>query len=518
MGARPKLSINFLDRMLLAIAPDYALSRVRARAMALRHFEAAAGGRRTDNWRRSGADANLAVGPSLLKLREQARDLVRNNGWARNGQRVIARNTVGWGILPRPVLEKGTLEWSGSEIFRKWSTTTQCDAAGESTLYGLQRQIMEAVVESGEVLVRRRPRRRADGLAIPMQLQVLEADFLDTLKDGVEGRDGRIVQGVEFNGIGKRVAYWLYQEHPGSGRATASLISQRVPADQIAHIRKIERPGQVRGPSWFAPAILNLKDLEEYEEATLLKQKIAALFSAFVTDTEGDSAGEQDEEDDKLEELFPGMISYLPPGREVTFGSPPPVNDYEPFTAANLRKIAAAMGVEYEALTGDYSKVNFSSARMGRLAHYANVHDWRWNMLIPQFCDRVWGWAMEAAALDGTIAAPVEATWTPPPMAMLEPDKEGLALQRLVRIGAMTHDDMVREQGFDPEAHWTAYEEGLKRLDLKKIVLDSDARKVSQAGLTQERAGAGAGGKPPAKASDDGSSSDGGDPAATAAE
>ncbi len=514
MGARPKLSINFLDRMLLAIAPDYALQRVRARAMALRHFEAAAGGRRTDNWRRSGADANLAVGPNLLKLREQARDLVRNNGWARNAQRVIGRNTIGWGILPKPVLPKGTIDSSINPRWRDWASTPQCDAAGDSTFYGLQRQIMNAVVESGEVLVRRRPRRRSDGLAIPMQLQVLEADFLDTLKDGVEGRDGRIVQGVEFNGIGKRVAYWLFQEHPGSGRATSSLISQRVSADQIAHVRLIERPGQVRGPSWFAPAILGVKDLEEYEEATLLKQKIAALFSAFVTDTEGDSAGEEDAEDEKLEELFPGMISYLPPGREVTFGNPPPVNDYEPFTAANLRKIAAAMGVEYESMTGDYSKVNFSSARMGRLAHYANVHDWRWNMAIPQFCDRVWGWAMEAAALDGTIASPVPALWTPPPMAMLEPDKEGLALQRLVRIGAMTHDDMVREQGYDPDAHWDAYAEGLERLDLKKIVLDSDARKVSQAGLTQERVGA----KPGAKASDDGSSSDGGDPPATAAE
>lgn len=493
------LQINALDRMLLAIAPAYALNRIRARALAVRNYDASTPGRRTDRWRRTGADANLASGPSLIKLREHARDLIRNNAWARNGVRVIGRNTVGWGIIPKPMLPKGTIESSITPRFREWSTTPQCDAAGESTLFGMQRQLMDATVESGEVLVRRRPRRRSDGLAIPLQLQVLEADFLDTMKDGIKGPSGgNIVQGVEFDQLGKRVAYWLFQEHPGSGRG-ASLVSQRVLAENVIHMRKIERPGQVRGPTWFAPIILGLKDLDEYEDATLMKQKLGALFSAFVTDTEGDASGEEDEDDEHIEEMSPGTVQYLTPGREVSFSSPPQANDFQPFTAANLRKAAAGLGVSYEELTNDFSQVNFSSARMGRLAHYANVHDWRWNMLIPQFCDRVWAWAMEAAAADGTIAAPVAAQWTPPPIPMLEPDKEALALMRRVRIGELTPDEMIREMGGDPDTHWQDYRDAFARLDQLEIVLDSDPRKMSQAGLTQERAGqkAGAGGAGP---------------------
>jgi capsid protein len=35
-------------------------------------------------------------------------------------------------------------------------------------------------------------------------------------------------------------------------------------------------------------------------------------------------------------------------------------------------------------------------------------------------------------------------------MPILEPDKEGLAYLRLVRAGAMTWGQMVRELGYDP--------------------------------------------------------------------
>jgi flagellar biosynthesis/type III secretory pathway ATPase len=49
---------------------------------------------------------------------------------------------------------------------------------------------------------------------VPLQLQVLEADFLDATKSGALS-DGRLVQGIEFDPVGKRRAYWLHGAHPG---------------------------------------------------------------------------------------------------------------------------------------------------------------------------------------------------------------------------------------------------------------------------------------------------------------
>ena len=485
MGA-PK--IPAFDRFLLSVAPRWAASRIRSRAVAetlARHYEAAATGRRTSGWNKGKGDANAANGSSLATLRALSRDLVRNNPWARRGLRVIGSNAVGWGIVPKAATADGGTG-RARDSWRAWAETTDCDAAGRLTFYGMQRQVMETVAEAGEVLIRRRYRRPEDGLSIPLQLQILEPDFLDTTKDNMKGvQGGPIIQGVEFDAIGRRVAYWLFENHPGSN-INAGPASRRYPATEIAHIYRMERPGQVRGVSWFAPVLVSLRDFDEYEDATLLRQKIAACFAAFVTDLDGQgaalgAAGTDSATGTAIDTVEPGLISYLPPGRDVKFATPPSVADHESYTATQLRRVAAGLGVTYEDMTGDYSRVNFSSARMARLAHWARVDDWRWNMLIPQFCDPVWSWAMFALGVKSD-----RATWTPPPMPMIDPAQEGIALERLVRSGALTPDGMVRQQGYDPDEHWAEYKASLERLDKLGIVIDSDARKVTQSGQAQQ--------------------------------
>ena len=89
--------------------------------------------------------------------------------------------------------------------------------------------------------------------------------------------------------------------------------------------------------------------------------------------------------------MEPGSVYNLPPGKEITFGNPPAVGlEYEPYAAVTLRSIATGYGVTYESLTQDYSKVNFSSGRMGWIEFHRNVEQWRWNMLIPNLCEKVW--------------------------------------------------------------------------------------------------------------------------------
>jgi lambda family phage portal protein len=493
MAARLKPEANWLDRAISYVAPARALNRVRARthlSMMLRHYEAAQPGRRTSGWKRSGADVNAANGPALVALRELTRDLIRNNSWARNGKRVIQRHTVGWGITPKAADVDDATQKRTSAIWKRWAGTTECDAEGRRNFYGLQKMVMGMAVESGEALIRRRWRRPSDGLSLPLQLQLLEPDFLDTSKDGMPGTSGgRVIQGVEFDAIGRRSGYWLFDEHPGSlyhGRSASRLV----PVSDIIHVFDDERPGQVRAVPWFTSAITNLKDFDEYEDGTIMRQKIAALFAAFITDPTGEPEefGEESEDDDRVEEFEPGMIKYLGPGQKVEFTSPPLVTN-DGFSARTLRRIGAGLGVTYEDLTGDYSQVNYSSARMARLAHWGNVYDWQWNMLIPQFCDGGWAWAMEAAVAAGRIAEAPLAEWTTPPMPMIDPDKEGLAYTRRVRSGQMTPSEMVREQGKDPAAHWAEYAADMELLDKLKIWLDSDVRRVSAAGLTQERVG-----------------------------
>lgn len=491
-----------LERLIEAASPGWALIRSRARAAvsAVRHYEAAATGRRTEGWKRNSLDANAANRPALGRLRDLARDLYRNNGWAKRGVNVICNNTVGWGIQAAPA--DGTAKnraKRASAAWTAWSESTDCDAGGLLTFGGLQRLVLKTVVKAGECLVIRKW--RTDGLgSLPVQLRVLEPDYIDIYRDGVQLQGGgRIVQGVEFDANGKRVAYWLHAEHPGAmfqviGRLAGTSI--RVPAEDVLHIFLQERPGQVRGVSWLAPAIVAIQDLDEYESAALMKQKIAACFSAFVVDRSGTmpAVSKQSDSDPLLETLEPGTISYLGPDREITFASPPGENSYDAFTKAQQRRVAAGMGVTYEDLTGDYANTSFSASRMSRLSHWANVYTWQWLMVIPMLCDPVWRWAMQGAIVAGKLDAMVAATWSPPPMPMIEPDREGLAYARLIRSGVKTLADAVREQGKDFATHIAEYMACNDALDAAGIWLDSDPRRTSAAGLTQERAGGGGGG------------------------
>lgn len=497
-----KSKLTAWERFTLFIAPNWTLRRMQAKSAALaftRNYEAARPGRRTQGWNRNRGDVNSVTSAAVVELRTHARDLIRNNSWARKAQRVIANNVVGWGIVPKAVGPDEALNTKATALWKRWADSTDCESEGRHTFAGLQRQVIQAIVADGEVLVRRRWRKAKDGLPLPMQLQLLEADFLDTNKDGEQGPAGPIVQGVEYDLIGRRAAYWIFPEHPGSSNSNFNNVSRRIPAEDVLHIFYGERPGQARGVSWFGAAIVNLKDFDEYEDAELMKQKIAACFAAFVTDTDGSGSplGTEDSDDASIESLEPGMISQLKPGQDVTFGTPPQTTT-DNFATRQLRRVAAGLGITYEDLTGDYSQVNFSSARMGRLAHQANVVDWQTNMMIPLFCAGVWRWAMEAAKQVGMPDTVPGAEWTPPALPMLEPDKEGLAYQRLVRVGAMTPSGMVRELGGDPDAHWTEYAADQKKLDALGIKLDSDVRAVSQAGLAQERVGLSKGAAPDA--------------------
>jgi len=487
---------NWIDRAVGAVSPQWQLRRVRARLateLVRRHYEGAGAGRRTQGWRKTSADANAAVAPYVGTLREVARDMVRNNPHAESALSTIVDHVVGWGIVGKVKAKPAQRVWN------QWANSTDCDADGRNDMAGLQKLVMRTAFEAGEVLVRRRMRRPEDGFAIPMQLQVIEPDFLDTTRHGVKtAGGGRIVYGVEFDGIGRVVAYWLFPEHPGNS-AFPSVASQRIPAEGVRHIFKPLRPGQVRGASSFAPVLLRMKDFDDYEDATLMKQKIAACLAVITSDVDGTGASigvADDSTSPGIDFLEPGMIMNVPPGRSVDVVQPPAVRDYADYSSVSLRAIAAGLGVTYEDLTGDYENLPFSAARMSRLRHWARVDDWRWRVLVPQFCTPVWRWAMEAAAIMGTGAAS-DVRWTAPPMPMIEPDKEGLAIQRNVRTGIQSLSDALRERGYDPEEVFDEMSDDQKAFDRRGLILDSDPRYTTQAGQLQGKAAPATGGNTP---------------------
>ena len=452
-------------------------------------YEAAGRGRRFQSWQllTGSTSPGQATSGVLATLRQRSREMVENNAHAKTAVGVIESEIVGSGIRPQSNVKGGEgrdLEKMTQEIWERWGETTECDAQGRHNFYGIQALCAREMAEAGECLVRMRPRRTSDKLTIPIQLQVLEPDFLDTSKNEQQLPGGRrLIQGIEFDALGRRVAYHLFPTHPGDSSFGRTFQSKRVPASRVVHIFRTDRAGQVRGIPWGAAVLLRLKDWEDYQDAQLVRQKIAACFVGFERDQDaeggvqvGTGPGTDASADPPIDSMEPGTIERLSAGKTIEFSKPPGVEGIGEYAGVTLREIAKGFDVTYEALTGDLRSVNFSSGRMGRLAFQRDIRKWRAHTIIPQLCEPVWRWFQDAALISGMLPKSTGVIWTPPPPEFLDPRVEVRALKEQVRAGFLTLDEAIRMLGFEPRSFLERFAANNKLLDELGLVFDSDPR------------------------------------------
>lgn len=469
----------------LRVAPQWAAKRERAKLVAM-HYRAARLGTRSDSLMPSRASADRA-GDQRERIAAYTRDLIRNTPYAKRGQMVIANNVVGDGILPKIELQgrisdeaKAALREAGMRMIEAHLDTTAIDTAGLLNLYGLQRLAMNTIFDSGEVLIRRHRRRGAGGV-IDLQIEVLEPDFLDTGLWRSTDEGGQIRDGIEYDATGQRVAFWLFRDHPGDYASLRSLgtRSERVPTEDILHIFSLDRPGQSRGISWLSPVAEKLMSFDDYEDAQMMRQKIAACFTAFRRLGSSEVA-EKVALDGKLE---PGVIMDIGADDEMEFASPPEVGGYDEFTRQILRSVAMGLGITYEALTGDLTGVNFSSARIGRLEMDRCISSWQWLMLIPMMMQPLGGWILDAWREEEPLLwqipedrAQLKLAWVPPVRILVDPATEISAFNEAVRAGFESRQSVVRQFGKDPERLAQEQEQDKAEADRLGLLFDSDPR------------------------------------------
>ncbi|MBI4902410.1 MAG: phage portal protein, partial [Acidobacteria bacterium] len=292
--------------------------------------------------------------------------------------------------------------------------------------------------------------------------------------------------GIEFNGIGRRVAYHLYREHPGdTSNPMASTELVRVPAEAVLHLFRPLRPGQLRGQPWLTQVLIKLHELDQYDDAELVRKKTAAMFAGFITKNAPQDSliGESnpDATGVALAGMEPGTLQVLLPGEDVTFSAPADVGaSYETFMRVQLRSIAAGMGITYEQLTGDLTGVNYSSIRAGLLEFRRRCEQFQHQVIVFQMCRPIWRSWLQAAVLSGALskaAAGTDAKWIPPGFAWVDPLKDIKAQIMAVRAGFKSRAEVVSEQGYDAEAIDREIAIDNERADELGLEYDSDARK-----------------------------------------
>lgn len=469
-------------------------------------YGASGTGRRLRIWRPVNAGPNAVTVGGLDLIRSRARAAARNDPWAGTALDKLTANGIATGIQCKPLW--GTKEWKAAaqKLWKRW--TKVADADGVLDWYGLQGLAWRSWHEAGEVFVRLRKRRPGDGLTVPLQIQLMEAEHCPSSLYTTASSGNAVRAGIEFNKIGQRVAYWMYRQHPGDAVTSINGTELvRVPAEQILHLYEPTRPGQIRGVPRSASVLVRMFNLESLDDAVLERHKIANLFSVFYTsDADADpetpsGTVEEDAETDHdgtpIAGLEPGTGQELPPGMKPEFSDPPQAGtDYSEFLRGHLMAIAARHGVPFEVLTGDLRNVSDRALRLILNEFKRLIEMWQWLIMIPQFCQPIREAWFDQAVLAGALEAPgyaddrediVDTLWVPEGWPYSHPVQDVTADKDAIRAGLTSRSKVVLGNGEDPEEIDGELAEDNRRADALGLVLDSDPRKTSNAGLTQAR-------------------------------
>jgi lambda family phage portal protein len=452
-------------------------------------YETTGTGRRSVAMRAGNFGPNSALDYSSDSLRAQAREADRKNGLAKVISDRISANIVGTGIIPQPKSPKARALWT------RWTDEASVD--GTLDFYGMQAQIARALPTSGECFARFRVRRAQDRMSVPLQIQILESDYVPTNKNESLPGGGYIRQGIEFNAIGQRVAYWMYRQHPSDTQVIEggfSSLPVRVPASEVMHIYDATsvRPGQARAVPWITPALAKLKDLDAYDDAELVRKKVSAMLVAFIRRNlpEGVTAEELatlwgDEDASTADgvgavSMEPGSASYLEPGEEADWSNPQDVGgQYEVFKRDQHRLIASYTGLLYEQLTGDFSSLNDRTWRAAFNEFKRRCEMWQHHIIVYQFCRPVWARWTSLARVTGALR-PAESqetvVWVPQAFPYINPKQDIEAAQAEIRAGLASRSQKASERGLDAMQIDTEQADDNRRADGMGLVHDSDGR------------------------------------------
>jgi lambda family phage portal protein len=473
-------------------------------ALLKRAYAAAQNNRLTSDWISQATSADSEIRGGIRVVRNRARQLVRDSDFAKSALRAVRNNVVGTGIKMQAQvrMQRGgrLAEDINSKIEQEWEywiCAKKCNTAGKLSWYDIQKLSITSMLESGEVFIRL-VKQPFGGSKVPLGLEIIESDLLDDDYSGIEKNGNEVRMGVEIDKWGRPVAYHFFDYHPGdylfSYAQKAAKRRVRIPAEDILHLYLIERPGQTRGISAFATAIVRLRNLSGYEESEIVAARASSSMMGFVKTPDQELFEDGTYENESVLDFSPGSIRRLAPGEEMQFFTPNrPDDSFTPFVQQMLRAVAAGIGCSYTQVSSDFSQSNYSSSRLELLetrAHYKALQQY----LIESLCEMVYEKWMDMAVMSGVLELPGFDTnperyysnkWIAPAAQFVDPQKEAAAYKDLIRSGIMTLSQVIALHGGDFEDQMRQRQHELAIADELGIVLDTDPSQVSSNGTSQ---------------------------------
>ncbi|MEM9302506.1 MAG: phage portal protein [Pseudomonadota bacterium] len=434
--------------------------------MPRRSFKAGQQSNQTHGWTSSPAPLDKGLEQHLSRIRARSRDLSLNNDYGRKFIHMARAHVVGHnGIALQSRLRdrQGKLDVADNtdieQAFIRWGRPGNADATGRLSWWDCQRMFIQTVAVDGECFVRFR-RRGPFGF----QLQFLDSETIPTDLKFTAKNGHQVFQGIEYNSIGRPVAYYQRTSSRREQYRTNTRLL-RIPASEMLHCFISEQVSQGRGFPWMASAMLRMNMLVDYEETELVASQVGSSKMAFIERNNSgdgwDGDGSASDYDDLVSEAEPGAFEHIPHGSKVhEFNPNHPSTAFKDFVSASLRGAASGLGVSYNTLANDLSDVNFSSMRHG--AHeereiWMSLQKW----MITYFCTPIYERWLMGASLTNQVAVPFAVgtaefphSWQPRRWGAVDPLKESQTNANALAMRITSRSQILRDAGFDPLEVW----------------------------------------------------------------
>lgn len=495
--------MNVLDRLIGVFSPESGLRRANARAMLDqldKRYGAARTGRRNKGWSARGTSANVEIGLALATVRNRAREFVRDS-WA--GQRildVLVSHVVGTGIQVVPNTGSDRDDARFISVWEQWQETA--DAEGVMDFGAMQALALRSMIEGGDTVIRFIDlTMSAAGDTVPFRLLGLEGDQIDARHDfrvlGIGSMGERL--GVQLGEWGRREGMWLFDRHPGEQGFAGTFGSTLVAWNDLCHLYRPLRWGQVRGISWFAPILLNGKEMQDLTEAAIVQARTQACFAGFMKRQPGQpspfatqSGQGEAGETQKVTRIEPGMIADIGES-DITFANPSSQSQFGAVYIAGMQAMAAGAGITYDQLTGDLRQANYSSLRAGKIEFRRLVEQIQWQIMAPRlvapaarrFTDRA---ILAGLLTDRRHGYPFDLNM--PAIEPIDPQKDLDADIAAVRAGRMSPQEFISAWGRDWRKVIADSKSFFETVDAAKLALDIDGRRPARGGAMIAATGA----------------------------
>lgn len=357
-------------------------------------------------WLGRSETADQAKLTTLESVRNQARKVNMDDPIASGLTRTFVENVIGTGMRPQARTEDPDKNKLIEKTFR--SLQDNLFPAERLSFGPGQSLIFRKLIEDGEVFVKRSKLRRQD----PLFFEIIEADRVVNPAGMTEFRGRKITAGVEKNSKGIPVAYWVRKVSPGQTFVFLPTEDNfvRVPAEDIKHLKLVQRPGQTRGEPIFHAILQDLADLDLLILASLKRMQIAACLSIFIK-SDNDAGellnatkqayakGSEDFGWMADEPIQPGMMFKLYPNEDIETLIPNfPSPELGPFIIQIARRIGASLGVAWQVVLKDFADSTFSSARTDLLESRQTYKVFQ-QFFISEFANWMWESVLEDAKL-----------------------------------------------------------------------------------------------------------------------